>query len=92
MALSDTRLAAQSAFVARRLVAERVLKAASVAELKRALEAVLVFDRDRERQLDEEVTRLLLKNAQAIRSSGADHAEMWKKAKRRLAVEKKIPL
>jgi hypothetical protein len=92
MALSDTRLAAQSAFVARRLVADGVVKTASVADLKRAIEAVLVFDRDRERQLDEEVTRFLQKNAAAIRAAGADHAEMWKKAKRRLAAEKKIPL
>ena len=92
MALSDTRLAAQSAFVARRLVADGVVKTASVAELKRAIEAVLVFDRDRERQLDEEVMRFMQKNAAAIRAAGADHAEMWKKAKRRLAAEKKIPL
>ena len=92
MALSDTRLIAQSAFVARRLVAESALSAASMAELRRALEAVLVFDRDRERQLDVDVTKLLQQNAAAIRASGADHAEMFRKAKKRLAAEKKIPL
>ena len=92
MALSDTRLAAQSAFLARRLVAEGVVKTPSVADLRRALEAALAFDRDRERELDAEVTKLLQKNAQAIKASGADHAEMFRIAKKRLAAEKKIPL
>jgi len=92
MALSDTRLAAQAAFLARRLVAEGAVRSASVSDLRRALEAVLAFDRDRERALDQDVTRLLQKNAQAIRASGADHAEMFRIAKKRLAAEKKIPL
>jgi hypothetical protein len=92
MALSDARLAAEAAFVARRLVAEGVLKTTAMGDLRRALEAVLVFDRDRERQLDEEVTRLLQKNASAIRASGADHAEMFRIAKKKLAADKKIPL
>ena len=92
MALSDTRILAASAFVARRLVAEGAVSASSVAELRRALEAALVFDRDRERQLDVDVTKLLQKNAAAIRESGADHAEMFRIAKKRLAAEKKIPL
>ena len=92
MALSDTRLTAAAAFVARRVLADGVVKTASVAELRRAFEAVLTFDRDRERELDQEVTRFLQKNAQAIKAAGADHAEMWKKAKKRLAQEKKIPL
>lgn len=90
--LSDTRLQAQAAFVARRLLAEGYVKAASAGELRRAIEAVLSFDRDRERQLDEEVLRILQQNAQAIRSSGADHAEMFRKAKKILAEKKKIPL
>jgi len=92
MALSDTRLTAQAAFLARRLVAESVVKTASVAELRRALEAVLAFDRNRERELDEEVQRLLQKNAQALRATGGDHAEFFRKAKKLLAAEKKIPL
>lgn len=83
---------AEAAFVARRIVAEGAVKAVSVADLRRSLEAVLAFDRDRERELDQEVQRFLVKNAQAIRAAGADHAEMFKKAKRRLAAEKKIPL
>lgn len=92
MALSETRLTAQAAFLARRLLSDGALRASSVAELRRALEAVLLFDRNRERELDEETTRFMLKNAQAIRAAGADHAEMFRKAKKRLAVEKKIPL
>jgi hypothetical protein len=92
MALSDTRLAAQSAFVARRLVADGVVRTASVADLRRALEAALAFDRDRERELDVEVTKLLQKNAQAIKAAGADHGEMFRKAKKLLAADKKIPL
>ena len=92
MALSDSRLAAQAAYVARRLVAEGVVKTSAMAELRRALEAALVFDRDRERELDQEVTRLLVKNASAIRASGADHAEMFRIAKKKLAADKKIPL
>jgi hypothetical protein len=73
-------------------VAEGVVKTAAVADLRRALEAALVFDRDRERQLDEEVTRLMMKNASAIRAAGADHAEMFRIAKKKLAADKKIPL
>ena len=92
MSLSETRLQAQAAFVARRLLAEGGVKTASPAELRRAVEAVLVFDRDRERQLDEEVARLLMQNAQAIRSTGADYGEMSRKAKKMLAEKKKIPL
>jgi len=92
MALSDTRLTAQSAFIARRLVAEGTVRTAAVQDLRRALETALQFDRNRERELDEEVQRLLQKNAQAIRASGADHAEMFRIAKKRMAAEKKIPL
>jgi len=92
MGLSDSRLAAQAAFVARRLVADGLVKTHAPAEVRRAIETVLVQDRDRERALDEEVTKLLLKNAQAIRASGADHAEMFRKAKKMLAEKKKIPL
>ena len=92
MALADSRLQAQAAFVARRLTADGHVRAASAAEVRRAVEAVLLFDRNRERELDDDVTRLLQQNAQAIRSSGADHAEMFRKAKRMLAVKKKIPL
>src|SRR5512140_306610 len=61
MALSDVRLSAQAAFVARRLLSEGLVKAASAAELRHALEAALAEDRDRERALDEEVKRLLEK-------------------------------
>ena len=92
MALSETRLRAQAAFVARRLLAEGLVKAASPADVRRAVEAVLAFDRDRERQLDEEVTRILRQNASAIHAAGADHAEMFRKAKRMLAEKKKVPL
>ena len=92
MALSDARLKAQAAFVARRLLAERLVRTASPADVRRAVETVLVADRDRERALDEEVAKLLAKNAPAIRSSGADYAEMYRKGKKMLAEKKKIPL
>jgi hypothetical protein len=92
MALSDVRIRAQAAFVARRLLSEGLLKTAAPAELRRALEAVLVFDRDRERQLDDEVKALLQKNASAIRGQNVDYAEMFRKARRMLAEKKKIPL
>jgi hypothetical protein len=92
MALSDTRLTAQAAFLARRLLAEGLVRTTSPAELRRAIEAVLQNDRDRDRKLDEEVTRLLAQNRQAIQASGADHGEMFRKAKRLLAEKKKIPL
>ena len=92
MALSETRLRAQAAHVARRLIAEGVVKSASPAEVRRAVEAVLAFDRDRERQLDEDVTRLLRQNASAIQAAGADYAEMFRKAKKMLAEKKKVPL
>ena len=92
MALSDSRIRAQAAFVARRLLAEGLVKTASPAELRRALEAALAFDRDRERALDDEVKALLAKNASAIRGQDVDYAEMFRKAKRMLAEKKKIPL
>ena len=92
MALSDVRLSAQAAFVARRLLSEGLVKSASAAELRHALEAALAEDRDRERALDEEVKRLLEKNAATIRGANVDYAEMFRKAKRMLAEKKKIPL
>ncbi len=92
MALSETRIRAQAAFVARKLLADGLVKTAAPAELRRALETVLVFDRDRERQLDDEVKTILQKNAPAIRGQNVDCAEMFRKAKRMLAERKKIPL
>ena len=92
MALSDARLAAEAAFVARRLVAEGLVKTASAAELRRALETALVEDRDRERALDEEVKKILAANAATIKSADVDYAEMFRKAKKMLADKKKIPL
>jgi hypothetical protein len=92
MALSDSRIRAQAAFVARRLLAEGLVKTASPGELRRGLEAALAFDRDRERALDDEVKALLAKNASAIRGQDVDFAEMFRKAKRMLAERKKIPL
>ena len=92
MALSDVRLSAQAAFVARRLLSEKMVVAASVADVRHALEAALVEDRDRERALDEEVKKILEKNAAAIRGADVDYAEMFRKAKRLLAEKKGIPL
>ncbi len=92
MSLADTRMAAQAAFVARRLLADGCVKSTAPAELRRAVEAVLQFDRDRERQLDEEVQKILAQNASTIRSANVDHAEMFRKAKKMLAEKKKIPL
>jgi hypothetical protein len=92
MALSDARLAAQAAYVARRLLAEGLVKTPAAAELRRALEAALLEDRDRERALDEEVKKLLAQNAATIRGAGVDYAEMFRKAKKMLADKKKIPL
>ena len=92
MALSDTRIRAQAAFVARRLLVEGLARSAAPADLRRAIETVLVFDRDRERQLDDEVKAVLQKNAAALRSQNVDYAEMFRKAKRMLAEKKKIPL
>ena len=42
--------------------------------------------------LDEEVKRILEKNAATIRGANVDYAEMFRKAKRMLAEKKKIPL
>jgi len=92
MSLSDTRLSAQAAYVARRLLADEVARAASAGELRRAVEAVLAADRERERALDREVEALLRANSQTIRAAGADYAEMFRKAKKMLAAKKKIPL
>ena len=90
--LSETRLSAQAAFVARRLVAENVVKAASMADVRRAVEAVLSADRDRERALDREVETILRANSQSIQAAGADFAEMFRKAKKIMAAKKGIPL
>ena len=78
--------------MARRLLSEGLVKAASAADVRHALEASLAEDRDRERALDEEVKRVLEKNAAAIRGANVDYAEMFRKAKRMLAEKKKIPL
>jgi hypothetical protein len=92
MSLSETRLNAQAAYVARRLLADEVLKAPSAGDLRRAVEAALAADRDRERALDREVEALLKANSQTIRAAGADYADMFRKAKKMLAAKKKIPL
>jgi hypothetical protein len=92
MSLSETRLIAQAAFVARRLAAENVVKAPALADLRRAVEAALVADRDRERALDREVEAILRANSQSIRAAGADYAEMFRKSKKILAAKKGIPL
>jgi len=92
MALSDARLSAQAAFVARKLLADGLVKASSAAAVRHALEAALVEDRDRERALDEEVKKVLERNAATIRGANVDYAEMFRKAKRMLAEKKKIPL
>jgi len=92
MALSNTRIRAQAAFAARRLLSEGLVRAPAPAELRHAIETVLLFDRDRERQLDDEVKAILQKNASAIRGQNVDYAEMFRKAKRMLAEKKKIPL
>ena len=78
--------------MARRLLAEKMVKASSAADVRHALEAALLEDRDRERALDEEVKRILEKNAATIRGANVDYAEMFRKAKRMLAEKKKIPL
>ena len=92
MALSDARIAAQAAYVARRLLADGLVKAAAPAELRRALETSLLEDRDRERALDEEVKKVLAANAAVIKGANVDYAEMFRKAKKMLAEKKKIPL
>jgi hypothetical protein len=92
MSLAETRLRAQAAFVSRRLLAEGAAKGSPVAEVRRAVEAVLAFDRDRERELDREVDALLRANAASIRTAGADYQEMFRKARKMLAAKKKIPL
>jgi hypothetical protein len=92
MSLSDTRLAAQAAFVARRVLFEELARAQSPAAVRKAVELELQTDRERERALDDEVGKLLRANAAAIQSSGADYAEMFRKAKRMLAAKKGIPL
>ncbi len=85
-------MAAHAAFVVRRLVSEDLLEIKNLAEGRRAVEAVLVADKERERELDREVEALLRANARTIQTAGADYAEMFKKAKRMLAAKKKIPL
>jgi propionyl-CoA carboxylase carboxyltransferase subunit len=59
MAAPDARLAACAAFVARRLLDSGLVKAGSGAPVRKAVESVLLFDRDRERDLEAEVEKLL---------------------------------
>ena len=92
MTRSDARVAAQAAYVARRLGAEGLVRAKAPAEIRRAVETELAAERERDRALDAEVERLLKANAAAIRASGADYAEMFRKARRMLAEKKGIPL
>lgn len=92
MAAPDARLAACAAFVTRRLLDAGLVKTKSPADVRKVVESALVFDRDRERQLEAEVERLLRANAAALRGADVDYAEMFRKAKRMLADKKKIPL
>lgn len=92
MAAPDARLAACAAFVSRRLLDGGHVRAKAPAEVRRVVEAALVFDRDRERQLEAEVEKLLRAHGAASLGAGVDYAEMFRKAKRLLAEKKKIPL
>ncbi len=92
MAAPDARLAACAAFVARRLLDSGLVKAGSGAPVRKAVETVLLFDRDRERDLEAEVEKLLRAHGAATLGAGVDYAEMFRKAKRLLAEKKKIPL
>ena len=92
MAAPDARLAACAAFVARRLLDGGLVKTKSPADVRRVVEAALVFDRDRERQLEAEVEKLLRAHGAALLGADVDYAEMFRKAKRLLAEKKKIPL
>ena len=92
MAAPDARLAACAAFVARRLVDSSLVRTKSPADVRKAVESVLVFDRDRERDLEAEVEKLLRAHGAATLGAGVDYAEMFRKAKRLLAEKKKIPL
>ena len=92
MSTSDARLAAEAAYIARQLLVEQLVRTRAPSEVRRAAEVELVADRERERALDAEVEKLLRANAGAIRASGADYSEMFRKAKRMLAEKKKVPL
>lgn len=92
MAAPDARLAACAAFVTRRLLDSGLVRAKAPAEVRRVVESALVFDRDRERQLEAEVEKLLRAHGAATLGAGVDYAEMFRKAKRLLAEKKKIPL
>ncbi|MHB8798047.1 MAG: DUF507 family protein [Thermoanaerobaculia bacterium] len=92
MAAPDARLAACAAFVARRLLDSGLVKAVPGAPVRKAVETVLLFDRDRERDLETEVEKLLRAHGAATLGAGVDYAEMFRKAKRLLAEKKKIPL
>lgn len=92
MAAPDARLAACSAFVARRLLDSGLVRTGAPASVRKVVEAALVFDRDRERQLETEVEKLLRAHGAATLGAGVDYGEMFRKAKRLLAEKKKIPL
>lgn len=92
MAAPDARLAACAAFVTRRLLDSGLVRAKAPAEVRKVVEAALVFDRDRERQLEAEVDRLIRANSAVLQGADVDYAEMFRKAKRLLAEKKKIPL
>lgn len=92
VSLSDARLRAQAAFVARRLLSEGMLKGAAVADVRLVVEAALEADRERGRALDREVEAFLRANAEVIRGANVDYAEMFRKARQMLAAKKKIPL
>ncbi len=92
MAAPDARLAACAAFVARRLVDSGLVRTKSPADVRKVVEAALVFDRDRERQLEAEVEQLLRAHGAAQLGADVDYGEMFRKAKRLLAEKKKIPL
>ncbi len=78
--------------MARRLIDSGHVRTKAPADVRRVVEAALAFDRDRERQLEAEVEKLLRAHGAASLGADIDYAEMFRKAKRLLAEKKKIPL
>lgn len=92
MKLPARRCEAMGILMGRKLVAEGLIAGVTPEVLAHRLRDTLVEDLAVEDKLNDEVRELLQKHADALRDSGADYHEAFKRAKAKLVRERKLVL
>lgn len=92
MKLPARRLEAMGIHMGRKLVAEGLVAGVTSEVLAARLRDALVEDLSVEDKLNDEVRELLAKHADALRDSGADYHEAFKRAKLKLVRDRKLVL